>query len=106
VYGDQCEAIDWIPITGRGHQEVVDKTNQFLIDIGNINLFNRYAWDNANVSDPRKKKLEQDLTDLWEIDRPESSDQYLQRDRDLYRRVIAQFNFKGETWATSSWLKR
>jgi hypothetical protein len=104
VYGNQCEDIDWIPITGRSHQEVVDKTNEFLVEIGNIKLFNRYAWDHAHIGDSKKKKLEQDLTELWEIDRPESSDQYLQRDRDLYRRVITQFDFKGATWATSSWL--
>jgi hypothetical protein len=106
LYGSRCNDIDWIPITGREFQEVVDKTNQFLIEIGNIKMFNRWALDRSNVGDRRKKKLERDLTELWETDRPESSDQYLQQDRDLHGRVITQFDYQAPTWAESSWLRR
>lgn len=106
LYGDHCDEIDWIPITGRGSQEVVDKTSAFLVEIGNIKLFNRWAWDRSYMSVPRKKQLEQDLAKLWETDRPASSDQYLQRDRDLHHRVITRFDYKAPTWAESSWLRR
>jgi hypothetical protein len=106
LYGDRCKDIDWIPITGRKSQEVIDKTNDFLIEIGNVKMFNRWAWNKANVSNPWKKKLEQDLTELWETDRPESADRYLQNDRDLHRCVITQFDYEGSCWAESSWLRR
>jgi hypothetical protein len=106
LYGNHCEDIDWIPITDRTSQEVIDKTNEFLIGMGNIKIFNRWAWDRANPSGSRKKQLEQDLAKLWELDRPASSDQYLQRDRDLHHRVITQFNYNAPNWAESSWLRR
>jgi len=105
LYGDHCEEIDWIPLTGRGRQQVTDKTNEFLVEIGNIKVFNRWAWDHEHVGTPEKKKLEQDLAELWAVDRPESADWYLQRDRELYRRVISKFNYDAATWPESSWLR-
>jgi hypothetical protein len=106
LYGDHCKEIDWIPLTGRGRQQVIDKTNQFLVEIGNVKIFNRWAWDFEHVGTLEKKKLEQDLAELWSIGRPTSADQYLQRDRDLHNHVITRFDYDAPTWAESSWLRR
>jgi hypothetical protein len=105
LYGDRCEEIDWIPITGRDHQQVVDKTSKFLFETSNIRVFNRWAWDHEHVGVSQKKKLEQDLAKLWAVNRPESADQYLQQDRHLHHRVITQFDYEAAAWADSSWLR-
>lgn len=105
LYGDRCEEIDWIPITGCEHQQVVDKTGAFLEEIGKIKM-NKWAWDFKHAGTPQKKKLAQDLAELWAVNRPESSDLYLQKDRDLHTRVSTQFNYEGLTWAQSSWLRQ
>ena len=111
-YGNYCNLIDWIPLSGRSHEftwwltheEVVAKTDLLLRHYG-IKVFNNWAWDQKNISTDRQKKLEKDLQELWCKDQPNWINWYLQRDRGLYRRVISKFNHDAATWIDSSWLR-
>jgi hypothetical protein len=111
-YGNYCNLIDWIPLSGRSHEftwwltpeESTAKTDLLLRHHG-VKVFDRWAWDRKNSSSDRQKQLEKDLEELWQKDRPHWTDWYLQRDRELYRRVISKFNHEAATWADSSWLR-
>lgn len=111
-YGNYCNHIDWIPLSGRSHEftwwltheEVVAKTDLFLRHHG-IRVFDKWAWDQAHKSSEGQKKLEKDLEELWCKDQPEWTKWYLQRDRELYNRVITKFNYDAVTWPESSWLR-
>ena len=111
-YGNYCNLIDWIPLSGRKkgdvwwltHEQTVAKTDLLLRHYG-IKVFNNWAWDQSHQSTERQKKIVQDLEDLWCKDQPHWGDWYLQRDRILYNRVIAKFNFDpGKSWLETSWL--
>jgi hypothetical protein len=104
-YGNYCNQIDWIPLTGRSHEQSVAKTDQLLQYYG-IKLFNNWAWKRQHISTDQQKKLQKDLEDIWSQDQPFWLEWYLERDRDLYRRVMAKFNRDGDTWPQSSWLGR
>jgi len=109
-YGNYCNLIDWIPLSGRSHtfdwqlthQESVAKTDQLLRHHG-IKVFDRWSWDHENSSSDQQKKLVKDLNDIW-TSRSNWASQYLQRDRELYNRVITKFNYEATTWPESSWL--
>jgi hypothetical protein len=111
-YGKYCNLIDWIPLSGRSHEftwwlsheESVAKTDLLLRHHG-IKVFNNWEWDQKNISSDRQKQLEKDLEELWSKDQPNWVDWYLQRDRELYRRVITKFNYEAATWEDSSWLR-
>jgi hypothetical protein len=110
-YGNYCNLIDWIPLSGRSHdftwwlspEESVAKTDLLLRHYG-VKVFDRWAWDRKNGSSDRQKKLEKDLEELWCKDQPHQGDWYLERDRLLYNRVISKFNYNGATWPETSWL--
>jgi hypothetical protein len=102
-YGNYCNQIDWIPLTGRSHEQSVAKTDQ-LLRYNGIKVFDRWSWDREHLSTDRQKKLQKDLEDLWCKDQPFWLDWYLHRDRDLYRRIVEKFNHDSETWHESSWL--
>ena len=111
-YGNYCNLIDWIPLSGRSHEftwwltpeESVAKTDLLLRHHG-VKVFDRWAWDRINSSSDRQKQLEKDLGELWQKDQPNWTSWYLQRDRELYNRVISKFNYEAATWAESSWLR-
>lgn len=102
-YGNYCNQIDWIPLSGRSHAEVVAKTDLLLQHHG-IKVFNRWDWGRIHPSSDRQKKLQKDLEDLWCKDQPFWTSWYLERDRLLYHRVMAKFNHDGATWPETSWL--
>ena len=102
-YGNYCNQIDWIPLSGHSHEETVAKTGLLLQHHG-IYIFDRWAWDREHPSIDRQKKLQKDLEDLWHKDQPFWTSWYLERDRLLYRRVMAKFNYDGATWPETSWL--
>jgi hypothetical protein len=110
-YGNYCNQIDWIPLSGRSHEhtwwltheEVVAKTDLLLRHHG-IKVFDRWAWNQKNSSSDRQKQLEKDLTELWCTDQPDWANWHLQRDRELYQRVISKFNYNVATWPESTWL--
>ena len=109
-YGNYCNQIDWIPLSGRSHEhtwwltheEVVAKTDLLLRHHG-IKVFDRWSWEQTHCSSDRQKKLVADLEDLW-CEQPDWANWYLQRDRELYHRVISRFNYAAATWPESSWL--
>ena len=103
-YGNYCNQIDWIPLSERSHEESVAATD-LLLQYHGIKLFNNWNWQRAHRSTDRQKKLQKDLEDLWYKDRPGWADWYLERDRLLYHRVMAKFNYDGTTWPESSWLR-
>jgi hypothetical protein len=111
-YGNYCNLIDWIPLTGRSHgstwwlthQESAAKTDVLLQHYG-IRIFNDWAWDQENRSSDQQKKLEKDLSDLWHVNRPGWANWHLQPDRELYNRVITKFNYEVTNWPESSWLR-
>jgi len=111
-YGNYCNLIDWIPLSGRSHgstwwltpEESAAKTDQFLQHHG-IKVFDRWAWDQVHESTDRQKKLVKDIQELWSKDRPACGDWYRQRDQELYNRVISKFNYDAATWPDSSWLR-
>jgi hypothetical protein len=110
-YGNYCNLIDWIPLSGRSHEftwwltpeESVAKTDLLLRHHG-IKVFNNWAWTQKNSSSDRQKQLEKDLEELWNKDQPHWVDWYLQRDRELYQRVVSKFNYNAATWPESTWL--
>lgn len=110
-YGNYCNLVDWIPMSGRkkgvtwwlSHEETIAKTNSLLLHYG-IKVFNNWAWGQENRSSERHQKLVQDLDDLWCRDQPHWGEWYLQHDRELYLRVTKRFNFDATTWRESSWL--
>jgi len=111
-YGNYCNLIDWIPLTGRSHgatwwlthEETVAKTDLFLQHHG-IKVFDRWDWERVHKSTDRQKKLQKDIQELWSKDQPAWGDWYLQRDRELYDRGISKFNYDAVTWPESSWLR-
>jgi len=103
-YENYCNQIDWIPLSGRSHEESTAKTDLLLRHHG-IRVFDRWAWDQTHRSTVRQKKLEKDIQELWDRDQPDWRDWYLQRDRELYNRVITKFNNDASTWPESSWLR-
>jgi hypothetical protein len=111
-YGNYCNLIDWIPLSGSSHgftwwlthEESKAKTDLFLQHHG-IKVFNRWAWNQSRRSSDQQKKLEKDLEELWNNYQPEWGDWYLNRDRELYNRVISKFNYEAATWAESTWLR-
>jgi hypothetical protein len=82
----------------------VAKTDLLLRHYG-VKVFDRWAWDQVHKSTDRQKKLVKDIQELWSQDQPVWTDWYLQRDRELYRRVISKFNYTAPTWADSTWLR-
>jgi hypothetical protein len=102
-YGNYCNQIDWIPLTGRSHEQSVAKTDQLLRYYG-IKIFNNWNWEREHISSDRQKKLQKDLEDIWCKDQPFWLEWYLERDRALYRRVVEKFNHDAEAWHESSWL--
>ena len=48
-YGNYCNQIDWIPLTGRSYEQSVAKTDQLLRYYG-IKIFNNWNWDRAHPS--------------------------------------------------------
>jgi len=102
-YGNYCNLIDWIPLSGHSHEETVAKTDLLLRHHG-INVFDRWAWEQTHRSSDRQKKLVLDLEDLWCKYRPHWGEFYLQRDRELYQRVISRFDYNAAAWPESSWL--
>ena len=111
-YGNYCNLIDWIPLSGRSHdftwwlthEESTAKTDLLLQHHG-IKVFNRWGWDREHRSTDRQKKLQKDIEEVWQKNQPHWTDWYLQRDRELYNRVISKFNYEAATWAESSWLR-
>ena len=111
-YGNYCNQIDWIPLSGSSHgstwwlthEESTAKTDLLLRHHG-IKVFDRWAWDQTHRSSDRQKQLEKDLEELWSKDQSDWRDWYLQRDRELYRRVITKFNYDASAWSESSWLR-
>jgi len=102
-YGDYCNLIDWIPLSERSHEESVAKTD-LLLRHHSIKVFDRWAWDQVNSSSGPQKKLEKSIQELWNKDQPNWVNWYLQRDRELYQRVISKFNYNAATWPETSWL--
>jgi hypothetical protein len=102
-YGNYCNQIDWIPLSGRSHKESVAKT-ELLLQHHGIKVFDNWAWNQEHPSTDRKKKLQKDLQDLWCNNQPVWTSWYLERDWLLYHRVMAKFNYDGETWHETSWL--
>jgi hypothetical protein len=103
-YGNYCNQIDWIPLTGLSHEESADKTDLLLQHHG-IKVFDNWAWERIHPSTDQQKKLHKDLEDLWHKDLPFWANWYLERDRLLYHRVVAKFNYDGATWPETSWLR-
>jgi len=103
-YGNYCNLIDWIPLTGLSHEQVVAKTDQLLQHHG-VKIFDSWNWGRAHLSTDQKKNLHKDVEDLWHKDRPTWAKWYLQRDRALYNRVVSKFNHNGATWPETSWLR-
>ena len=103
-YGNYCNQIDWIPLSGHSNEESVSKTDQ-LLQYHGIRLFNNWNWQRVHMSTDRQKKLQKDLEDLWSENQPFWSNWYLERDRLLHRRVVEKFNYEAATWVESSWLR-
>jgi len=103
-YGDYCNLIDWIPLSGHSNQAVVKKTEMFLIHHSARMLDKwEYLWEHS--SSDFQKLLVKDLEDCWNKDQPAWIQWYLQRDRILYNRVVERFNYSADTWPKSSWLE-
>jgi hypothetical protein len=111
-YGNYCNLIDWIPLSGSSHgstwflshEESIARTDLLLRHHG-IKVFNNWARDQSNISGERQKTLQKDIQELWSKDQPPWIDWYLHRDRELYNRVITKFNYDAPSWTESSWLR-
>jgi hypothetical protein len=106
TFGNLVYHIDWIPISGYTHEQVIEFTERLLRHYGIKTLKN---WDYKNVhrTHPEKKAVEQQLKQLCEDQKtwPQSVSWYLERDVALYRHINLKFDSKAETWAETSWLR-
>jgi len=107
TFGNLCYHIDWIPISGYSHEQVIKFTEQLMRDCAGINSFvNHWDQSRTHASTPEKKAIERKLKELYETEpAPDWLNWYLHNDRLLYERICKKFNPYGPTWADTSWLK-
>ena len=106
TFGNLCYHIDWIPLTGRTHEQVIKLTEMLLRYYGLKTLVN---WDYNNVhrTHPEKKVIEQRLRELYNQDQqqPEWISRYMENDVRLYQRIEQKFDDVAGNWPEISWLK-
>ena len=101
---DRCDQIDWIPLTNSDHQTVADLTSLLLFDHG-IKIFDNWAWQHIHTSNAVKKSIVRQVSELLDHKHIPRINEYLEKDRELYQRVVDRFNPNGKSWADVSWLR-
>lgn len=105
TYGNLCYHIDWIPLQGRKHSEVIKATEKLLEHYG-ISADDRWNYEYVHVANPDKKRIELELKQLYEQEtEPDWLGWYLHNDRLLHQTVVKKFDYNGSTWSQMSWLR-
>lgn len=106
TFGNLVYHIDWIPISGYTHDQVIDFTERLLRHYG-IRTLKNWDYDNVHLTHPAKQAVEKKLKNLFNDQNtwPQSVSWYLEKDVQLYRHIHNKFNSTAETWADTSWLK-
>jgi hypothetical protein len=106
TFGNLCYHIDWIPLTGRSHEQVIRLTELLLKHYG-LRTPKNWDYNNVHRTHPEKARIEQRLRELYSQDpQPPSWLQwYLENDIKLYQRIEKKFDANAGNWPETSWLK-
>jgi hypothetical protein len=106
AFGNLVYHIDWIPISGYTHDQVIGFTERLLRHYG-IRTLKNWDYDNVHRTHPVKQAVEQKLRQLCsdQATWPQSVSWYLEKDVRLYKHINQQFDSTAETWADTSWLR-
>lgn len=106
TFGNLCYHIDWIPITGYTHDQVIKFTVR-LLDYYGIKTTDQWDYSNVHRTHPEKSQVEQRLRELYNQDPqpPGWLQWYLENDLKLYQRINKKFDSTAEMWPEISWLK-
>lgn len=106
TFGNLVYHIDWIPISGYTHDQVIDFTERLMRHYG-IRTLKNWAYDSVHFSQPEKKTIEQKLKQLAKQGKtwPQAVFWYLEKDVRLYRHITQRFDPTATTWHDTSWLR-
>jgi hypothetical protein len=106
TFGNFCYHIDWIPISGYSHEQVIAFTEKLMRTWGIKHFVGRWDCGLAHSGEPEKKSIVQKLKDLYETESaPDWINWYLHNDCALYNSICKKFDPNGGTWQEMSWLK-
>ena len=106
TFGNLVYHIDWIPISGYTHEQVIEFTERLMRHYG-IRTLKNWDWNNVHLTHPEKKATEQKLKQLcdWQSQPPQTIQWYFERDIKLYRHLHKKFDTAASHWAETSWLR-
>lgn len=106
TFGNLVYHIDWIPISGYTHDQVIGFTERLMRHYG-IRTLKNWDYDNVHRTHFSKQVIEQKLRQLCNDQNtwPQSVTWYLEKDVRLYRHVHSKFNSAAEYWVDTSWLR-
>lgn len=104
TYGNYCWIIDWIPLQDN-HQYNIDIIEKFLHSHNCPVPHWDLSQQHTGTSD--KKHTEQRLQQALDQSQPDPVlEQYLEKDRELYRQVVDSFRPNKIRWDDCSWFSR
>jgi hypothetical protein len=98
--------IDWIPISGYTHEQVIGFTERLMRHYG-IRTLKNWDWNNVHRTHPEKKDTEQKLKQLcdYQSQIPKTIAWYFERDIKMYQQVQKKFDPAATHWSETSWLR-
>lgn len=104
IFGLRCNNIDWIPISGKSHEQVIVETTRYL-NLNNILLVNFSNEFNESPADLKEleRAVKNNFEKFTEIE-SYSLLKYLYNDFVLYENIVDRFYPAGETLKDMSWL--
>jgi hypothetical protein len=106
TFGNLVHHIDWIPISGYTHEQVIGFTERLMRHYG-IRTLKNWDYNNVHRTHPEKKAVEQKLKQLCDYQSymPHAIKWYFERDIKLYKHVHKKFDSTATQWAETSWLR-
>ncbi len=106
TFGNLMYHIDWIPISGYTHNQVIDFTERLMRHYG-IRTLKNWDWNSVHYTQPEKKATEQKLKQLCNFQShiPREILWYFERDIKLYQQVYKKFDPEASHWSETTWLR-
>jgi hypothetical protein len=106
TFGNLVYHIDWIPISGYTHEQVIEFTERLMRHYG-IRTLKNWDWGNVHLTHPEKKVTTQKLKQLcdWQSQPPQAIQWYFERDIKLYQHIHKKFDPMATHWSETTWLR-
>jgi len=106
TFGNLMYHIDWIPISGYTHEQVIGFTERLMRHYG-IRTLKNWDWNNVHLTHPEKKATEQKLKQLCNVQShiPRSITWYYERDIKMHQQIQKKFDPAATHWSETSWLR-